>query len=434
MSKTGDVHVITLGCSKNLVDSEFLMRQLYAGNLRVVHNEEFNEARTVIINTCGFIRDAKQESIDTILQYVKAKKEGIIDNLFVIGCLSERYKKELEAEIPEVNQYFGVNNLESIVRNLGIDYRKELSGERILTTPGHYAYIKISEGCDRTCSFCAIPMIRGRHVSKPVEDIVREARYLAEKGVREIMLIAQDLTWYGIDIYRKQLLPDLLLRLSDIEELNWIRLHYAYPAGFPKEIIRIMKERDNICNYLDIPFQHISDKVLGNMRRNHNKKQVLELIDFFRQEIPGITLRTTVLVGHPGEGEKEFEELLCFVRDARFERLGAFTYSEEENTYAAKEFADSISEKTKRQRFGQVMRLQRSISSELNKKKTGTVLKTLADRVEGDYLIGRSEADSPEVDNEVIMERTGNSQHPGNFYYVRITSGDDYDLYGQIVE
>ena len=433
-SKSNTVHIISLGCSKNLVDSEYLIRQLHAGDLRVIHNEERSEAGTVVINTCGFIRDAKQESIDTILQYVKAKKEGLIDNLFVTGCLSQRYKKELEKEIPEVDHYFGVNDLEHIVRKIGVDFRKELTGERVLTTPGHYAYMKISEGCDRTCSFCAIPMIRGRHISKPLESILNEARYLADKGVKELILIAQDLTWYGIDIYKRQMLPDLLLRLSDVKEFNWIRLHYAYPAGFPREIIRVMKERDNICNYLDIPFQHINNKVLGTMRRNHNKIQTLELIDYIRQEIPGITLRTTVLVGHPGEGEKEFEELLCFVKDTRFERLGAFTYSEEENTHAAKNFKDSVSDKIKRQRLDQVMSLQRSISSEINEKKTGTILKVVIDRVEGNYFIGRSEADSPDVDNEVLINKADNQLLPGSFYDVRIKSYDDYDLYGEVIE
>jgi ribosomal protein S12 methylthiotransferase len=430
-SEAETVHVISLGCSKNLVDSEFLLRQLQAGNLHFLHNADINKAGTVIINTCGFINDARQESIDTILQYVRAKKDGLIDKLFVIGCLSERYKKELESEIPEVNKYFGVNDLEDIVRNLGIDYRKELSGERVLTTPGHYAYLKISEGCDRTCSFCAIPMIRGRHVSKPVEQIMNEAAYLADKGVKELILIAQDLTWYGVDIHKKQMLSDLLCRLSDTGLFNWIRLHYAYPAGFPKEVIRIMKERDNICNYLDIPFQHVSNKVLRNMHRNHTKEQALELIDFFRKEIPGITLRTTVLVGHPGEGEKEFEELLCFIEDSRFERLGAFTYSEEENTFAAKEYKDAVSGKTKRNRFNTVMKLQQSVSREINKKKTGSILKVLIDRTEGDYFIGRTEADSPEVDNEVLIEKSDSNLIPGNFYNVRITSYEDYDLYGK---
>ena len=433
LSKPDTVHIISLGCSKNLVDSEFLLRQLQAGNLRFQHNAEVNGAGTVIINTCGFISDARQESIDTILQYVKAKKDGFINKLFVIGCLSERYKKELESEIPEVDKYFGVNDLERIVSDLGIDYRKELSGERVLTTPGHYAYLKISEGCDRTCSFCAIPMIRGRHISKPIGRVIDEARHLAKKGVKELILIAQDLTWYGIDNYKKQMLPDLLCRLSDMEQFNWIRLHYAYPAGFPKEVIRIIKERDNICRYLDIPLQHINNKVLSHMRRNFSKEQTLELIDFFRKEIPGITLRTTVLVGHPGEGEKEFEELLCFIGDSKFERLGAFTYSEEENTCAAKEFTDDVSEKTKKSRFDQVMKLQRSISREINKKKAGNMIKVLIDRIEGDYFIGRTEADSPEVDNEVLIEKSCGKLIPGNFCNVRITSYDDYDLYGDVV-
>ncbi|MBN2213969.1 MAG: 30S ribosomal protein S12 methylthiotransferase RimO [Bacteroidales bacterium] len=427
------VHVISLGCSKNIVDSEFLLRQIQAGNLRFIHNAEIIEAGTVIINTCGFIKDAKQESIDTILHYVQAKKEGLIDRLFVTGCLSERYKKELESEIPEVDRYFGVNDLEHVVRHLGIDYRKELKGERVLTTPGHYAYLKISEGCDRTCSFCAIPMIRGRHISKPIESIIDEARHLAGKGVKELILIAQDLTWYGTDLYRKQMLPELLNRLSDMGQFKWIRMHYAYPAGFPKEIIRIMKERNDICRYLDIPFQHISNKVLSNMHRNHSKDQILELIDFFRNEIPGIGLRTTVLVGHPGEGEKEFRELLGFIQDAKFERLGAFTYSEEENTFAAKKFRDVLSEKTKQIRFGEVMKLQRSISRGINSKKMGNILNVIIDGKEGDYYIGRTEADSPEVDNEVLIKKSDGKLIPGNFYNVKITACEDYDLYGEVV-
>jgi ribosomal protein S12 methylthiotransferase len=432
LSRTDTVHIITLGCAKNLVDSEILLRQLQAGNLRFFHNADTNAAGTVIINTCGFIKDAKQESIETILQWVTAKKEGLIDRLYVIGCLSERYRKELESEIPEVDKYFGVNDLEEIVMHLGIDYRKELAGERVLTTPQHYAYLKISEGCDRTCSFCAIPIIRGKHISKPIDNVLDEARHLAQKGVKELILIAQDLTWYGIDNCRKQMLPDLLCRLSDMEQFDWIRLHYAYPAGFPKEIIRIMKERDNICKYLDIPFQHISNKVLTNMHRNHKKEHIHELIDFFRKEIPGITLRTTILVGHPGEGNKEFEELLCFIEDSRFDRLGAFTYCEEENTFAANEFTDVISEKTKQYRYDRVMELQQSISRSLNDNKRGSILKVLIDRAEGDYFIGRTEADSPEVDNEVLIKKPGIRLIPGNFYNVRITSCEDYDLYGEV--
>jgi ribosomal protein S12 methylthiotransferase len=432
-SKSGTIHIVTLGCSKNLVDSEYLIRQLRAGNLHVTHDSEEGEAETVVINTCGFISDARQESIDTILHYVKAKEEGFISNLFVMGCLSQIYKKELEKEIPEVDQYFGVGDLESVVRITGANYRDDLAGERSLTTPGHYAYMKISEGCDRTCSFCAIPLIRGRYLSKPVDSIIAEAGFLADKGVKELILIAQDLTYYGIDIYHKQMLPDLLQRLSDIKEFRWIRLHYAYPLNFPKKVIRIMKERENICNYLDIPFQHISDKVLNNMRRYHNKMQTLELISYLRQEIPGIALRTTLLVGHPGEGEREFEELLEFISNARFERLGAFTYSEEENTYAAKNFADTIPERTKKRRFSRIMNLQRTISSDINKSKAGTVLKVVIDRIEGRYFIGRTEADSPEVDNEVLIKKTGNQLIPGNFYDVRITSYDDYDLYGEVI-
>ena len=331
--KSTSINVITLGCSKNVVDSEYLLRQLEANHITVSHNDESDKAKTVIINTCGFIKEAKQESIDTILRFIRAKEEGLINHVVVMGCLSERYKKELESEIKDVDKYFGVNDLELIIKHLGLDYKQVLLGERLLTTPNHYAYLKISEGCDRNCSFCAIPIIRGRHVSKPKEVILQEARLLAAQGVKEIMLIAQDLTWYGMDIYKRQALPELLRELSDINGIEWIRLHYAYPAGFPREVIQVMKERDNICRYLDIPFQHDSDRVLQKMRRGHNQKQNHELIDYIRRQIPEITLRTTVITGHPGENQKEFEILRKFVENVEFERLGVFTYSEEEDTW-----------------------------------------------------------------------------------------------------
>lgn len=426
------VHVVTLGCSKNIVDTEVLLRQLRAGNIKVDHDEANTDARTVIINTCGFIKDAKQESIDTILRYVKAKEAGTFDNVFVMGCLSERYKKDLIVEIPEVDKYFGTNDLKAIIETIGIDYRKELTGERFLTTPKHFAYFKISEGCDRTCSFCAIPLIRGKHKSKPMDELVKEAGYLSQQGVKELILIAQDLTYYGVDIYHKQMLPELLEKISDLP-FKWIRLHYAYPSSFPKGIIKVMKERENICKYLDIPFQHISDKVLRNMRRNHNKTQSLDLIEYIRSEIPDITLRTTLLTGHPGEGRNEFEELVEFVDKTRFDRLGVFTYSEEEDTFAARNFKDSIAQATKQKRADSIMELQRGISSELNERKKGTIAEVLIDRQEGDYLIGRTQGDSPEVDNEVLV-KPSDKVNPGNFYNVRITSSDDYDLYGEIVE
>ncbi len=425
------VNIVTLGCSKNLVDSEYLMKQLDAGSLKVIHDANPADARTVIINTCGFIKDAKEESINTILQYIKAKENGLLDKVFVMGCLSERYKKDLQIEIPDVDRYFGSNDIRKIVESLGVDYKQNLVGERLTTTPAHYAYLKISEGCDRNCSFCAIPLMRGKHRSKTIEQLVTEARLLAEKGVKELILIAQDLTYYGVDIYRKQRLPDLLRVLSDIEGLEWIRLHYAYPAGFPKEVIQIMKERENICNYLDIPFQHISNKVLKKMRRGNTSQHTYELIDYFRSEIPNLTLRTTLLAGHPGEGEEEFKELKKFVETVKFDRLGVFTYSEEDDTFSARNFKDAIPESLKEARANEIMELQQSISGELNRKKTGNILKVLIDRKEGEFFVGRSEADSPEVDNEVLV-KSDKELEIGNFYPVTITSTTDFDLFGEV--
>ena len=419
-----------MGCSKNLVDSELLMGQLEKGGIDIVHNSDSYDAKTVIINTCGFINDAKQESIDTILDFIQAKKSGFIDRVYVMGCLSQRYKKELLADIPEVDEYFGVNNIKDIVSLLDIDYKNELTGERYISTPSHYAYLKISEGCDRTCSFCAIPLIRGKHISRTIEDIINEAKHLVKKGVKEFILIAQDLTYYGIDIYKKQQLNDLINRLADITGVEWIRLHYAYPSNFPVEIIKTMKERDNVCKYLDLPVQHINNTVLKNMRRGHSKDQIISLLNLIKSEIPEIYLRTTVMVGHPGEGPDEFEELKQFIRNTRFDRLGAFTYSCEEDTFSAQNFIDTVNENEKQNRMEEIMNIQSEISADLNALKIGKTFKTIIDRKEGDYYIGRTEADSPEVDNEVIIP--DNTLKTGSFYDVKIISANEFDLFGEL--
>lgn len=427
------IHVITLGCSKNVVDSEVLLRQIESNGLTVYHNASSCDARAVIINTCGFIRDAKQESIDTILSYIKAKEEGQLDNVFVMGCLSERYKKELEHEIPEVDKYFGVNDLGEIIKTLDLDLKHNLLGERFLTTPSHYAFLKISEGCNRKCAFCAIPLIRGRHRSVPPEMLVQQADYLASRGVKELILIAQDLTWYGIDLSRRQMLPELLRKLSDVKGIEWIRLHYAYPAAFPREVIQVMKERDNICHYLDIPFQHNYDAVLKKMNRGHNRQQNLELIDFIRGKIPDITLRTTLITGYPGETEKAYAVLRDFVEQVQFDRLGVFTYSEEENTTAAKKYTDRIPGKTKRERAAELMAIQQAISTGLNNKKIGRLYKVLIDAKEGEYYTGRTEGDSPEIDNEVLISEKSGPLNKGCFYMVKITGAEAFDLTGEVV-
>lgn len=429
--KTSSINIVTLGCSKNLVDSEKLMGQLKVNDLKVEHNSDTSNARTVVINTCGFIKDAKQESIDTILQYVDAKENGLIDDVYVMGCLSERYKDVLPQEIPEVDKMFGVNNIEDIVKALGGDFKKELVGERMISTPKHYAYLKISEGCDRTCSFCAIPLIRGKHKSKPKEELVSEAKSLAAKGVKELILIAQDLTYYGVDIYKKQTLGDLLKELSDINGIVWIRLHYAYPKSFPKDVLDVMRERKNICNYLDIPFQHISDSVLRNMRRGINSSQTYDLIKSFREQVPNLTLRTTLLVGHPGEEEKDFEELVEFVKKVRFDRLGVFTYSEEEDTYAAINYVNQVPEEVKQERANKIMQIQEEISLEKNQEKMGNIYKIIIDRLEGENFVGRSEGDSPEVDNEILIDSDSDLQI-GHIYDVEITSADSFDLFGKV--
>ena len=425
------VNVITLGCSKNLVDSEYLLKQLSANGFKVVHDSNSPDCDIIVINTCGFINDAKQESIETILQFEVLKKQNKIKKLFVFGCLSERYKEELTKEIPNVDQYFGVYDLKELIESIGANYKEELLGERLITTPKHYAYLKISEGCDRGCSFCAIPLIKGKHVSKAIPDLIKEAEQLVKNGAKEIILIAQDLSYYGYDIYKKPKLAELLDQLSEIKGLKWLRLHYAYPAKFPKEVLLVMKSKTNICNYLDIPFQHISDKILKLMRRGNTRKQTYDLIDAFKKHIPDMAIRTTLLVGHPGETDEDFKELLDFVRYAKFDRLGVFTYSEEENTYSAINYTDDIPFSIKQSRMNEIMEVQRQISNELNSKKIGKIFKTIIDRKEGGFYIGRTEYDSPEVDNEVLIE-TENKLKIGQFYNARITKADDFDLYASI--
>ncbi|MCD4833282.1 MAG: 30S ribosomal protein S12 methylthiotransferase RimO [Bacteroidales bacterium] len=425
------INIITLGCSKNLVDSESLMRQLESNGYRVTHDSN-KPSDIVIINTCGFINDAKQESIETILQFENLRNTNKIEKLFVFGCLSERYKQELETEIPVVDKYFGVYDLKELIESIGGHYKEELVGERLLTTPKHYAYLKISEGCDRTCSFCAIPLIKGKHRSRPIDELIREAEFLISQGVKEIILIAQDLSYYGIDIYKEFKLAELIDKLSDIKGLKWLRLHYMFPAKFPKEIISVMKSKSNICKYMDIPVQHISDKILKDMRRGITKEQTYNLINYFRKEIPEMVLRTTLLVGHPGETDEDFNELIEFVRFAQFERLGIFTYSEEENTYSAENFTDDIPFSIKQSRMDKIMEVQREISNDLNNKKIGELYKVIIDRKEGDYYIGRTEFDSPDVDNEVIVKSENKKLRVSSFYNVRIKSADDFDLIGVI--
>lgn len=425
------VNIITLGCSKNLVDSESLMRQLEANGFKVMHDSN-SYAEIVVINTCGFINDAKQESIETILQFEDLRKSKKIEKLFVFGCLSERYKEELENEIPVVDKYFGVYNLKELVESIGTNYKEELIGERYLTTPKHYAYLKISEGCDRTCSFCAIPLIKGKHISRPIEDLVKEAEFLISKGVKEIILIAQDLSYYGLDLYKENKLAKLIDKLSDIKGLKWLRLHYTFPAKFPLDAIKVMKAKKNICKYMDIPVQHISNKLLKNMRRGISKEQTYDLIRYFRKEIPEMALRTTLLVGHPGETVEDFNELIEFIKWAKFERLGVFTYSEEENTYSAKHFKDDIPFSIKQARMDEIMEVQRDISNELNNNRIGELYKVIIDRKEGEYYVGRTEFDSPEVDNEVIINSDKKRLKVGSFYNVRIKSADDFDLIGDI--
>ena len=426
------IHVITLGCSKNVVDSEHLMAQLDRSGFELAHDSDTTDARVVVINTCGFIGDAKEESVDTILSFADAKKKGYIDHLFVMGCLSERYRDELRDEIPDVDEYFGVNDLAGIVRTVGGRYRDELSGERRLTTPSHYAYLKISEGCNWGCGYCAIPLIRGRHVSVPFEKLVAEAEGLARQGVRELIVIAQDTTYYGLDLYGRRRLGELLRALCRIGGIEWVRLHYAYPAQFPDDVIEALRNESKMCKYLDIPFQHISDDQLRSMRRGLDKRQTYALIDRLRGEIPGIALRTTLLVGYPGESEADFAELREFVEKVRFDRLGVFPYSEEEGTYSAARLRDDVPEEVKRERADAIMALQNGISRENNERRVGSTLRMIVDRREGEFLVGRSQYDSPEVDTEILVRGAENSA-PGTMCDVRITQAEDYDLYGEPV-
>ncbi len=426
------VNVITLGCSKNLVDSENLITQLKGNDYEVVHDSEAEDANIIIVNTCGFIDLAKEESVNTILQYADIKVKGGIDKLYVTGCLSERYKNDLEQEIPEVDAYFGTLELPGLLAKLNADYKHELIGERVITTPQHYAYLKISEGCNRTCSFCAIPLMRGKHISQPIEALVKQAENLARNGVKELMLIAQELTYYGLDIYKKRALPDLLRALSEVEGIEWIRLHYAYPSKFPAEIFDVMAELPKVCNYLDIPLQHASNTVLERMRRQITQEETIKLIELARQKVPGIAIRTTLLVGHPGETEAEFEELVDFVREMRFERIGVFQYSHEENTIAY-EMEDNVPAEVKAERANKIMEIQQEISFEKNQAKVGQKFRVLFDRKEGGFFVGRTEADSPEVDNEVLVPAAKNYARIGDFAIVEVTEASDYDLYGKIL-
>jgi ribosomal protein S12 methylthiotransferase len=427
-NKPNKINVITLGCSKNVVDSEVLMGQLKANDFDVVH-ESKSHSNVVIINTCGFIDNAKQESIDTILHYAKQKEKGKIEKLLVTGCLSERYKPDLQKEIPNVDAYFGTRDLPQLLKTLGADYKHELVGERLQTTPKHYAYLKISEGCDRPCSFCAIPLMRGKHISKPIEQIITEAKSLATNGTKELLIIAQDSTYYGLDIYKERKLAELLSKLSDVEGIEWIRLHYAYPSGFPLEVLDIMREKKNICNYIDIPLQHISNNMLTSMRRGLTKEKTVALVNAIREKVPGIAIRTTLISGYPGETEKDHEELLQFVEQSKFERLGVFTYSHEENTHAHK-LIDDVPAEVKQQRADEVMALQQNISFANNEKLVGQTLKVLVDRKEGNYFIGRTEFDSPEVDNEVLIDATQSYLRRGDFANIKITKTEEFDLYG----
>ena len=425
------INIVTLGCAKNLVDSEVLMTQLKGNKKDVFHQREDINPDIVIINTCGFIDKAKQESIDTILKHAKEKEDGIIKKLYVTGCLSERYKDDLKIDIPEVDGFYGTRDLPELLKNFEAKYRNELLGDRIITTDSHYAYLKISEGCDRPCSFCAIPLMRGRHISKPIDQIIIEAKNLVRNGVREIMLIAQDSTYYGIDIYKKRAMSELLKKLSDVEGLDWIRIHYAYPAGFPMDIIEVMRERHNICNYLDIPLQHGSTNMLKVMKRGITREKTDELIKNIRDINPEIALRTTLIAGHPGETERDFQEMYDFVERSQFDRLGIFTYSHEEGTSAHK-LEDDVPEQVKRSRSNKIMALQQKISTEKNKNKVGKTVKVLIDRVDANNYYGRTEQDSPEVDNEVIIPSKEMHLRVGDFYDVKITDSKEYDLIGKV--
>ncbi|MEQ9102087.1 MAG: 30S ribosomal protein S12 methylthiotransferase RimO [Imperialibacter sp.] len=430
--KNTKVNIVTLGCSKNSVDSEVLLTQLRGNEIDAVHESEDDDSNVVVINTCGFIDNAKQESIDTILRYVDAKKEGLVEKIYVTGCLSQRYKDDLEKEIPEVDAYFGTRDLSRLLKEFKADYKHELVGERILTNPAHYAYMKISEGCDRPCSFCAIPLMRGGHISRPIEELVKEAAHLAKNGTKELLLIAQDSTYYGLDLYKKRNLAELLQRLSDVNGIDWIRLHYAFPAGFPMDALDVMAERSNICNYVDIPLQHASNNMLKMMRRGTTREKTEDLLATMRSKVPGIAIRTTLIAGHPGETEQDFEEMMDFVQKSKFDRLGVFNYSHEENTHSYS-FEDNIPENVKQERADAVMEVQEAISYELNQQKIGKTFKVLVDRKEGGNFIGRTEYDSPEVDNEVIIDGKENYLRIGDFATVKIYDAAEFDLFGELL-
>lgn len=430
--KRNKIDVITLGCSKNLVDSELLMRQFVANGYTVEHDPKKPDGEIAVINTCGFIGDAKEESINMILDFVEAKKENKLKKLYVMGCLSQRYVDELRQEIPEVDAFYGKFDWRGIVTDLGKSYYKDLEFDRSLSTPPHYAYIKISEGCDRTCSYCSIPIMTGKHISRSIEDIVEEVTLLVAKGVKEFQFIAQDLTYYGLDKYKSMKLPELIERVSDIEGVNWIRLHYAYPLNFPMDLLRVMRERDNVCKYLDIALQHVSDDMLKKMRRNITKQKTIDLINKIREEVPGIHIRTTMMVGHPGETEKHFEEMIGFVKDMKFERLGAFPYSHEDDTYCDKNYTDDVPASVKQERMNILMEIQEGISLEVNENKIGKTISVIIDREEDEYFVGRSEYDSPEVDGEVLIDKTANLSI-GDIYDVKITSALPFDLLGEVV-
>ena len=431
--KRNTIDIITLGCSKNLVDSEHLMRQLEQAGYHVTHDAARPQGEIAVINTCGFIGDAKEESINMILEFAQAKEEGRLNRLYVMGCLSERYLKELGQEIPQVDKFYGKFNWKELLADLGKAYDEHLRDERILTTPKHYAYLKISEGCNRTCSYCAIPIITGHHQSRPMEEILDEVRTLVSRGVKEFQVIAQELTYYGVDLYQSQRLPQLIEQMAQIPGVEWIRLHYAYPAHFPEDLFRVMRTYTNVCKYMDIALQHISDHVLTKMRRHVTKAETYALIEKFRREVPGIHLRTTLMVGHPGETEADFEELKEFVRQAHFDRMGAFAYSEEEGTYAAANYTDDIPFEVKQARLDELMTIQEGISAELNQAKVGKVFRVIIDRKEGDYYVGRTEFDSPEVDPEVLIPCSEKKLRIGLFYQVRIEKSDDFDLFGLVI-
>ncbi len=431
-TKKTKVNIVTLGCSKNTVDSEVLLTQLKGNGIDATHESQKDDSNIVVINTCGFIDNAKQESIDTILRYVDAKQEGVVEKVYVTGCLSQRYKDSLEKEIPEVDSWFGTRDLSRLLKQLNANYKHELVGERILTNPSHFAYLKISEGCDRPCSFCAIPLMRGGHISRPIEELVKEAKNLAKNGTKELLLIAQDSTYYGLDIYKKRVLSDLLKNLSDVEGIDWIRLHYAFPSGFPLDVLDVMAERPNICNYLDIPLQHGSSKMLKIMKRGTTREKTTELLHTIRAKVPGIAIRTTLIAGHPGETEEEFEEMMDFVAESKFERLGVFPYSHEENTFSHT-MEDDVPAKVKQERVDAIMDLQQSISLESNQSRIGETYKVLIDRKEGGQFIGRTEFDSPEVDNEVLIDASENYLRIGDFTMAKVTDATEFDLIAQPV-